>query len=48
MVIPRVFCRWAWQQKPRMRQLARVPRDESRLLLLAAFERPLLGSLVAR
>ena len=31
-----------WQQKPCMRQLALVPRDESLLLLLAAFERPLL------
>ena len=32
----------AMQQKPRVRQLALVPRDESGLLLLAAFERPLL------
>ena len=30
------------QQKPCMRQLVLVPRDENRLLLLAAFERPLL------
>ena len=31
-----------WQQKPCMRQSVLVPRDEGRLLLLAAFERPLL------
>ena len=30
------------QQKPCMRQLALAPRGESRLLLLAAFEKPLL------
>ena len=30
-----------WQQKPCVRQLVLAPRGESRLLLLAAFERPL-------